>query len=220
MIKDFFTTNIWLKLTSLVLAILLWFFVILSGRSDVTIDIPVNFINLPPKLEIVDFPQTVSISIEGQERMFKDLNKSNINAIIDLSDAKTGKSFFTITRDNIELPKMLTIRNIDPETVSLKIEDQLSKKVDVIPDIVGTPEKGFAIVEVISSPDSFIIEGPKSLIRKIRRVKTEPIDINGINADLTYKANLMLTNSNIRKNINKVEVNISVKKINGGTGNK
>jgi hypothetical protein len=191
----------------------MWFFVILSGRADVTIEIPVNFINLPPKLEIVDFPQTVSISIEGQERMFKDLNKSNINAIIDLSDAKTGKSFFTITRDNIELPKMLTIRNIDPETVSLMIEDQLSKKVNVIPDIVGTPEKGFAIVEVKSSPDSFIIEGPKSLIRKIRRVKTEPIDINGINTDLTYKANLMLTNSNIRKNINKVEVNISVKQI-------
>ena len=213
MIKDFFTTNIWLKLTSLVLAILLWFFVILSGRSDVTIDIPVNFINLPPKLEIVDFPQTVSISIEGQERMFKDLKKININAVIDLSEAKTGKSFFTMTRDNIELPKMLTIRNIDPETVSLKIEDQLIKKVDIIPDIVGTPEKGFAIVEVISSPDSFIIEGPKSLIRKIRRVKTEPIDINGINSDLTYKANLILTNSNIRKNINKVEVNISVKQI-------
>ncbi len=213
MIKDFFTTNIWLKLTSLILAILMWFFVILSGRSDVTIDIPVNFINLPSKLEIVDFPQTVSVSIEGQERMFKDLNKSNINAVIDLSDAKTGKSFFTITRDNIALPKMLTIRNIDPETVSLMIEDQLSKKVDIIPDIVGNPEKGFAIVEVKSSPDSFIIEGPKSLIGKIRRVKTEPIDINGINADLTYKANLMLTNSNIRKNINKVEVDISVKQI-------
>ena len=213
MIKDFFTTNIWLKLASLVIAIILWFFVILSGRSERTLDIPVNFVNLPDKLEIIDFPQTVSIIIEGQERMFKDLKKSNVHAVIDLSDAKTGKSFFTITRDNIELPNMLTIKNIDPETVSLKIEDQSSKTVNVIPDIVGTPEKGFAIVEVISTPDSFIIEGPKSLVRKIRRVKTEPIDINGINSDLTFKANLILTNSNVRKSINKVEVNITVKQI-------
>jgi YbbR domain-containing protein len=186
----------------------------------VTIDIPVNFINLPPKLEIVDLPQTVSISIEGQERMFKDLKKSNINAVIDLSEAKTGKSFFTISRENIELPKMLTIRNIDPETVSLKIEEQMSKSVTVKPDIVGTPEKGYAIVEVISSPDSVVIEGPKSLIRKIRRVKTEPIDINDINSDLIFKANLNLAHSSIRKSINKVEVNISVKKINSETGNK
>ena len=213
MIKDFFTTNIWLKLASLILAITLWFFVILSGRADMTIDIPVNFINLPPKLEIVDFPKTVSLSIEGQERILKNLKKSNINALIDLSKAKTGKSFFTISRDNIELPNMLIITDIDPETVSLKIEEQMSKQVTVKPDIVGVPEKGFAIVEVISSPDSFIIEGPKSLIRKIRRVKTEPIDINGINSDLIFKANLNLTNSSIRKSINKVDINISVKKI-------
>jgi YbbR domain-containing protein len=213
MIKDFFTTNIWLKLTSLILAIILWFFVILSGRADVTVDIPVNFINLPSKLEVVDFPETISVSIEGQERMLKNLKKSNINALIDLSEAKTGKSFFTISRDNIELPKMLVITNIDPETVSLMIEEQMSKKVTVKPDIVGTPEKGYAIVEIISSPDSFIIEGPKSLIRKIRTVKTEPIDINGLNSDLIYKANLNLTNSSIRKSINKVDVNISVKKI-------
>jgi YbbR domain-containing protein len=213
MIKDFFTTNIWLKLTSLILAIMLWFFVILSGRADTTIDIPVNFVNLPPKLEIVDFPETVSVSIEGQERILKNLKKSNVNALIDLSKAKTGKSFFTISRDNIELPKMLVITNIDPETVSLMIEEQMSKRVTVRANIVGTPEKGYAIVEIIASPDSFIIEGPKSLVRKIRRVKTEPIDINGLNSDLIYKANLNLTNSSIRKSINKVDVNISVKKI-------
>jgi len=83
----------------------------------------------------------------------------------------------------------------------------------VKPDIVGTPENGYAIVEIISSPDSLIIEGPKSLVRKIRRIKTEPIDINGLNSDLIYKANLNLANSSIRKSINKVDVNISVKKI-------
>jgi len=213
MIKDFFTTNIWLKLTSLILAIILWIFVILSGRADVTIDIPVNFINLPSKLEVVDFPETISVSIEGQERILKTLKKSNLNALIDLSDAKTGKSFFTISRDNIELPKMMVITNIDPETVSVMIEEQMSKKVTVKPDIVGTPENGYAIVEIISSPDSLIIEGPKSLVRKIRRIKTEPIDINGLNSDLIYKANLNLANSSIRKSINKVDVNISVKKI-------
>ncbi|UCH82427.1 MAG: YbbR-like domain-containing protein [Nitrospiraceae bacterium] len=213
MIKDFFTSNIWLKLASLIMAIILWFFVILSGRSERTIDIPVNFVNLPPKLEVVDSPQTVRITIEGRESILKDLKAGSVHALIDLSEVKTGKSFITITRDNIELTKMLAIKNIDPETVSLMIEDQLSKQVNVIPDIVGTPEKGYAIVEVISSPKSIIIEGPKSLVRKIRRVKTEPIDINDINADLTYRANLVLANGNIRKSLNKVEVNISVKKI-------
>jgi hypothetical protein len=60
------------------------------------------------------------------------------------------------------------------------------------------------------------VEGPKSLVRKIYSVKTEPIDINGLNTDLQYKANLDLENSTIRKKINKVEVNITVKKLGQG----
>ena len=56
-----------------------------------------------------------------------------------------------------------------------------------------------------------MIEGPKSLIMKLYSVKTEPIDINGLNTDLQFKANLDLENSTIRKKINKVEVNITVK---------
>ena len=39
------------------------------------------------------------------------------------------------------------------------------------------------------------------------------MDINGINSDLTYKANLDISDSRIKKSINKVEVSISVKKI-------
>jgi len=213
MIKDFFTTNLSLKLASLILAITLWFFVILSGRSEITIDIPVTFTNIPEGLEIVNYPETVNVTIEGQETLLKDLKISGTSAVIDLSDARIGRSFYTLSKDNIKLPRTLIITSIEPETISVKMEKRMRKSVQIKPYIVGMPEKGFAIVDIQVRPDTVIIEGPRSAILNISSIKTEPIDINGINNDLTYKANLSLSNEHIKKNINKVEVNILIKKI-------
>ena len=211
--RDFFTINIWLKLASLVMAVALWFFVMLSGRSDVTMDVPVKFENIPEKFDIVDFPKVISVTIEGQEQLLKYLKPNEVNAVLDISEAKTGRSFYTLSRDNIKLPKSFLVKGIDPETISLTIEIQLKKVVFVKPHIVGVPEKGYKIVDIKVNPETVTVEGPKSAIAKIDIIKTEPIDINGIKSDLIYKANLNLSDPHIKKNIHKVDVKLSVEHI-------
>jgi YbbR domain-containing protein len=213
MIKDFFTNNIGLKIASLVVAILLWFFVILSGRGEISMDIPVTFINIPPKLEVFDSPDTINVEIEGQERLLKNLKKNAVHVVINLQNTKAGRAFFTLSKNNIRLPKTLVVTGIDPETISLKIETQLNKTVNVKPSVAGLPEKGFVITDVKVVPDMIELEGPKSVISKIYNINTEPLDINGINSDLKYRANLNVSDSNIRKSIDKVDVFISVEKI-------
>ncbi|UCH44208.1 MAG: YbbR-like domain-containing protein [Nitrospiraceae bacterium] len=213
MIKDFFTTNIWLKLASLLLAIALWFFVILSGRSGVDIEIPITFMNLSPELEMVDSPQTVSVSVEGQERLLKKIRSKEIQAVVDLVNAKAGRSFFSLSEENIKLPRTLELISINPEIISLTIEKQMRKTVSVKPSIVGLPLEGHAIVEMKVVPDTVIIEGPRSVISKLYTLKTEPIDITGINSDLRYKAGLSMPNSNLKSNTQKVDIYISVQKI-------
>jgi YbbR domain-containing protein len=212
MMKDFLTKNIWLKIASLVLATALWIFVILSGRTEITMDVPVVYTGLKQQLDMMDSLEKVNISIEGQRSLLKNIRRGEIRAVIDLSETKSGRSFFTLTKENFELPKTLMLTNIDPETISVTIESELKKRIPVKPVIVGRPEKGFTIFDIKVVPENIVIEGPKSLIMKLYSVKTEPIDINGLNTDLQYKANLDLENSTIRKKINKVEVNITVKK--------
>jgi len=210
--KKFFTTNIWLKLASLIMAVALWFFVILSGRSEVTMDVPVKFINIPDKFEIVDYPKAISITIQGQEQLLKYLKPDEINAVLDISNAKTGRSFFTISKGNIKLPKSFLVTGINPETFSLTIEGQLKKTVSVKPHITGAPEKGYKIAAIRVEPVTVILEGPASAVSKIDVVRTEPIDINGINSNLVYKANLDLSDPLIKKNINKVDIRLSLEK--------
>lgn len=210
--KNFLTTNIWLKLASLIMAVALWFFVILSGRSEVIMDVPVNFKNIPDKFEIVDYPKTISITIEGQERLLKYLKPDEIDAVLDISDAKAGRSFYTISKKNIKLPKSFLVTAINPESFSLTIERQLKKAVSVKPHIVGAPEKGYKITAIKVEPGTVILEGPESAVLKIDVVRTEPIDINGINSNLVYKANLNLADTLIKKNIIKVDITLSVVK--------
>lgn len=212
MMKGILTKNIWLKIASLILATALWIFVILSGRTEITMDVPVVYTGLKQQLGMMDSLKKVNISIEGQGSLLKNIRRGEIRALIDLSKAKSGRSFFTLTKENFRLPKTLLLTNIDPETISVMIESEMKKSIPVKPVIVGRPEKGFTIFNIKVVPENIVIEGPKSLIMNIYSVKTEPIDINGLNTDLQYKANLDLENSTIRKKINKVEVNITVKK--------
>ncbi len=211
--KNFLTKNIWLKISSFILAVALWFFVILSGRSGIFMDIPLMYIRVPQGFEVVDFPKTVNVNIEGQERLLKNLKHNEINAVIDLSNAKAGRSFYTLTNENIKLPKTLEVTSIEPQTISFTIEKQLKKTVSVQPAIVGVPERGFVIINIKVVPERIDIEGPGNIISKIYNVKTEPIDITGLNNNLQYKAKINLINTNTRVSEQKVDVNIFVKRI-------
>lgn len=214
--KDFLTKNLWLKLASLFLATALWLFVILSGRTEITMDVPVVYSDLKPYLTLMDSPKKVRVSIEGQGSLLKNIRRSEIKAVIDLSGAKSGRSFYTLTKEDFTLSKTLLLTDIDPETISVTIDSELRKSMVVKPSIVGQPAKGFMIFNIKVVPENIILEGPRSLVIKINSVKTEPIDINGLNTDLQYKANLDFENSTIRKSVNKVEVHITVKKLGQG----
>ncbi len=210
--RNFFTTNIWLKIASLILAIALWFFVISSGRSGIIMDVPIKFIHIPPALEVVNAPKTVSVGIEGQERLLKNLTQDNISAVIDLSKSRTGKTLFSLSRKNIKLPRTLTVTRISPQTISLILEERLEKHVPVKPVIIGLPAEGFKVDKIKIAPETVRIEGPRSVITRIYTVKTEPIDIAGINKNLQYNAYLDLTKFNVRVDTLEVKVNISVRK--------
>jgi YbbR domain-containing protein len=211
--KGFFIHNWELKIASLIIAISLWFFVMLSGRSNVTIDVPLSFINLPQELEIVDPPVSVKVHIEGPASILKSLRGDELRSVVDLRNTKAGRAVFSLSQKNIDLPETLIVTELEPETISIKIEERMKKTVRIKPAITGLPEKGFVISDIMVEPETVTLEGPRSVISKIKKVRTEPLDINGINSDLKYRANLNISSNHIKKDINKVVVHIAVKKI-------
>jgi YbbR domain-containing protein len=211
-IKKFFTTNPGLKLASLVLATLLWFFVVSQSRSVMVMDVPISFKNIPSNLEVVDGPKTVTISIEGQERLLKKLRQGDISVVIDLNNIKKGNIFLPLTAENILLPNMLTVTDISPQTLKLKVEEKVTKRVPVRAIIVGSPAQDFVVKEIKVRPEMIEIRGTESVVAKVYAVKTEPIDITGITGNLRYHAYVDVGKKNIKIGTPEVEVNIIIVK--------
>ncbi len=212
-IIEFVKTNPLLKVISLLIAVALWFFVVSKGRSGIVLDVPIGFKNMPSGIEVIDGAKTVSINVEGQERLLKTLREEHIGVVIDLKNSKKGENFFTITQDNIRLPKSLIATKISPQTVRLMLEEMLKKEVIVTPVITGSPAEGFLVKGISVTPKSIEIEGPASAVAKIYSIKTEAVDITGINGDLHYSVNLNMPKRGVRTLTPEVKVNIYVRRI-------
>lgn len=118
---DFITTNTLLKLVSLALAVILWFFVVSSKRSEMAVDAPLRFVNISPSLEIVDAYKTVSIQLEGQERLLRKLRGDDISVVINLNGYREGRVSYHLSSENIKLPKSFQIKNINPSKITFTL---------------------------------------------------------------------------------------------------
>jgi hypothetical protein len=206
-----FLENLGLKLAAVLLSVALWFFATSRGQSEISIDVPLVFRNIPSGLEMIDNNiKTISLNIKGQERPIKNIKLSDIVIYIDLSKAKKGKSIYYVTRDNIKLPHSLTVLNINPSSVKVIIEDTITKTVKVRPVIIGEPEKGYYVKSVEVAPQIVVIEGIRSQVRKFNTIKTESLDITGSNETSTQELKLDLTGKNIRTKINVIEVKVVI----------
>jgi YbbR domain-containing protein len=204
----FVSTNTWLKLTSLLLAVGLWFFVVSQGHSVIDMEIPIGFKNLPDHLEVLEGQKMLSVSIKGQERLLKKLRQGDVNAALDLSNVKKGNIILPLTTENITLPNSLSVIDISPQTVKLKLEEKITKRVPVKSIIVGAPSPGYVVSRIEVTPSLVEIKGIESVITKTYSVKTEPVDISGISGNNTYNA--YLDTGSIKVNIPEVEVSVSI----------
>lgn len=209
--RKFFLDNLVLKIAAVLLSVALWFFATSRGQSEISIDVPLVFRNIPSGIEMVNNNiKTISLNIKGQERLIKNIKLSDIVIYIDLSKAKKGKSIYYITRDNIKLPHSLTVLNINPSSVKVIIEDTITKTVKVMPVIIGEPEKGYYVKSVEVAPEIVVIEGVSSEVRRFNTIKTESLDITGSNETLTQELKLDLTGKNIRTKINDIKVKVII----------
>ncbi|MBI4697508.1 MAG: hypothetical protein HY758_00950 [Nitrospirae bacterium] len=199
-------------MASLALAIVLWLFVVSKGRSVIGMDVPIGFKNVPPNLEIVEAPKTVSIDIEGQERILKKLRQDDVRVLLDLGSVKKGKSVLPLTSANIALPNTLTVIDISPQTAKLMIEEKIQKRVPVKPVIIGSPARGFSIKSVEVEPKTIEIKGPESAIAKIFAIKTEAVDITEITGNVQYRSYIDLSARNVNIDNPEVVVYITLKK--------
>jgi YbbR domain-containing protein len=206
--------NIWLKIASVVLAVALWVFVISRGHSSISMAIPLEFENIPQGLMVVQTATMYStaVGLKGHERLIKNLTSEDVQISLDLDGLPVGNSQINIEKDNIKLPIFVRLINMNPSTITVTLEETSEKSVPVKPDIVGEPRKGFKVMRMKVSPGNVTVAGGESELKKLKGVRTEPIDISEATKTLKREVKVASPGGNIRPVTESVTVEIVIVK--------
>jgi len=203
--------NFGLKVTAVFLSIVLWVFVTSRGQSEISLDVPLEFTDIPPGLEIVSHSaKVISLNVRGQERLLKNIKPADIRVSLDLSKAKKGESTYYIHREDIRLPHAVTLGNLNPSNVKVTTEETVRKTVRVIPIVTGEPGKGAMVRSVSVTPPSVEIEGIRPEIARISALKTEPLDVTGMNETFSQDLKLDLAGHVVRTKTAAVTVQVVI----------
>jgi YbbR domain-containing protein len=209
--KKLVSNNLGLKISAILLSIFLWLFVTSRGQSEMSLEIPLEFKNIPVGLGIaVSSAKTGVVTIKGQERLMKNLKPSDLRVFVDLGKAKKGDGIYYVGKDDIKLPYAMSVMSISPSSLKIRIDETVEKPLLVRPSIVGAPEKGFYVKSIDVEPRSVIIQGLKTEVRKVNALTTEPLDITGANETVTQELNIDLAGINVHSDSGSVKVRVVI----------
>lgn len=194
--------NLGLKLASLLLALLLYGHVVTDQEREETVSIPVRVSGLPDSLATSgDLPQRLNARVRGKWRDLIRLSLTPHGLPLDLAGVEPGQFRATITADDVqrraipaELAKGILVSEVlDPRTVDVRIEARVSKRVRVVPRVVGDPASGYRQDgDAFAAPDSVTVSGPASVVAGIDSLVTLAVDIAGERAKIQRQVDLVL----------------------------
>jgi len=205
------TENIGLKITAILIALFLWYFVTSRGQSEMSVEVPIEFRNIPAGLGIASSSSKLAVvNIRGQERLMKNIKPSSIRVMVDLGKAKKGDGIFYISKDEIRLPYAMTVTTVSPSSFKVRMDETATKTVPVTPLITGIPEKGYAVKTVDVEPRNIVVQGLKSDVRKITGLKTEALDITGLYESISQNLDIETAGTNVTPEIAAVKVKVVI----------
>ena len=182
-----------LRLVSLGIAIVLWYFV---GGEDIVnknVMVPVEVINLPRDLVISNqFKKEIEVSVSGPRSLILDIGNRGISRQVDLAQATPGTMVLENSNDVINVPRGVKVLRIQPKSVILSLDKMIQKQFPVNPVTTGMLAPDFILKEIRMEPDSISITGPQTVLSQFDVLRTKPIDIAGLRASTQIQIPLEL----------------------------
>jgi YbbR domain-containing protein len=188
-----------LKLLSLLLAVTLWFAVSGEERTETTLNMSLELVNLPPKLMITsEVPPALQVRATGPRSIINKLSESRLVQTIDLSGQKSGRPSFYLGPNSFSFPRGVVVSRIQPNPITLTLATAITRTLPIKPVLEGKPPVGYEVKEVKTRPAQVTVRGPYPELTEIKFIATLPIDVSHLTeqtiiaTDLDFK-NLHLT---------------------------
>ena len=176
-----------IKFISLGLAVTLWIYVTSTGKTEMTLTVPLELRNIPSGMTVVgDVTSTVEVRVQGQERVLRDASfGKRVSGMLDLSQTKEGENIVRISPDDITRPAGVTVTHLSQHEVRVQLEPITRKSFRLRPVLRGAPAPGYRLSGVFVTPPRISVEGPASVMKTLDRIETMPIDVQGLKESVT-----------------------------------
>ncbi len=181
------------KILALLLACILWFFFGYQRESvqrDFTI--PIEYQNMPAQW-VVEEPRVTAakVLLKGPPQAFQLLNEGNLKIVLDLSRLQEGRQDFLLTREMVRAPSTLSVTSLKPSRVEVVASRLSPVTLPVEAVTVGELPAGYALQQIIVTPPTIRVLVPGRLRSSLTKIRTEPVDLSGLEATTVVEAKLL-----------------------------
>jgi YbbR domain-containing protein len=142
-------------------------------------------------------PVKVRVTLRGAEDNLKLVNEDLIRPYIKIDADKPGYYTYKISLDESYLPSNIKVSKIEPSNIKIQIDKIIRKKIDLEPNVTGTPANGYITGSIkFTNNSAVIVEGPYSVLSNIEKLKTKEVSIDGLN--FPYVTKVELENEDIK----------------------
>ncbi len=178
--------NLPLKLLSILLASLVWLFVMGEEHSERSYTVPVQISRLAEGLVLLNEEDyVVEVRVSGPRGILNNLADDDFTATLDLAPYGKGEVDVPIPKEAIRAPKGVSVTRIRPATIRVHLDSVVEKEIPLKAVVHGQPAAGYEVRAVHLEPPSLRLTGPESLLAQITEIPTTPIDVTGLTGDAT-----------------------------------
>ena len=168
---------------SVLLISAVWFSFTRGRDTLVEFQVPVEYINRAPGMEIVDTSvNSVQLQLSGSGALTRSLRPGQVQVRLDLENAVAGSNEYTITGSNISLPPGIVLKTVSPRQVAITLDRLMEKRLPVQVDWAGSLNRNLILTEVRPSPQFVKISGGSLLLKNIDTVYTQKVPLDNLEA--------------------------------------
>ena len=171
-----------LKVIALICALMLWFYAEAQENpsKERQLTVPIQYVNAAADLVVENAPQSIQVTIKGNETNIMSLRSDDFTAVVDLSNAMIGSGTYPVQVTTSAVTERFTYT---PDKVSVSVDQITQKEVPVQLRTEGSLAQQYEVQHIDLQPNTVVIKGKLSVIGDLQFVETVPIDISGIDAD-------------------------------------
>ena len=203
-------------LISIIFITAIWFSFTSGQDTLITLEIPVEYMNRDPAMEILDTSvNNVLLNLSGSGTLIRNMGAQQIKVKIDLGKGKVGVNSFPVTQENISMPPGVVLRNVKPPTVEVTLDRQVKKQLPVQVDWEGKLPENLSLTSIKLFPEEVVIVGGSLILKDISTIYTEKVSLNNIIKTGALTAKIVLSHPSVKLDPglrDKVTIEFEVKK--------